>query len=80
MSNYMKMEPEDWDEDRNPAAQPKRIAIAKLIAACYLDQEAALLTASPIAFDNPEDVLVAKRVIEKVKARLRATAEKLRRQ
>ena len=80
MSNYMKQEPEDWDDDRVPASQPKRIAIAKLIAACYLDQEAALLTATPIAFETPEDALAAKRVIEKVKARLRATAEKLRRQ
>ncbi len=78
MSNYIKMESDDWDDNPKPSSQPKRIAIAKLIAACYLDQEAALLSAVPIQFDSPEDAVVARRIIEKIKDRLRAQANKLR--
>ncbi len=80
MANYLKLEADDEDDDLGPTVQPRRIAIAKLIAACYLEQEAAILSTTSIPFDNPEDIILAKHVLAKVKARLRASAKKLREQ
>lgn len=44
VANYLKLDTDDEDDDLGPTVQPRRIAIAKLIAACYLEQEAAILS------------------------------------
>lgn len=66
------------DDDESTAFSPKRVAIAKLIAASLIEQEAALLNADSFDFENTADALLAAHVIARVKTRLRQIASKLR--
>jgi capsule polysaccharide export protein KpsE/RkpR len=63
-------------EQSNP--RPRRVAIAKLIAASLLEQEATLLNHSSLELRNHADTLFATHVIEQVKMRLRKVAANLR--
>jgi hypothetical protein len=70
-------EDEDSDDD-DMMSTSKRVALAKLIAASLIEQEAALLNAASFDFENQADQLLGARVIERVKTHLRQVAGKLR--